>query len=188
MPKASELKNGMVIDIDGAPHVVKQIQVKSPSARGAATLYHIRYSNLQSGQKFDVTYKGDDVLKVADYERVPVEFSYEDGENWVFMNSEDFSQYEVALDDMEELKGYITQDLRGMQALLMDGKLLSIVLPPAVDLLIVDTPPAMKGASATSRSKPAVLSTGLEVQVPEYLESGETVRISTSTGLYQSRA
>lgn len=188
MPRASDLKNGMVIDIDAVPHVVKQIQVKSPSARGAATLYHIRYNNLQSGQKLDVTYKGDDMLKEADYERVPVEFSYEDGENWIFMNSEDFSQYEVALDDMEELKGYITQGLSGMQALLMDGKLLSIVLPPAVDLQIVETPPAMKGASATSRSKPAVLSTGLEVQVPEYLESGETIRVSTSTGLYQSRA
>jgi elongation factor P len=175
MPRASDLKNGMVIDIDAVPHVVKQIQVKSPSARGAATLYHIRYNNLQSGQKLDVTYKGDDMLKEADYERVPVEFSYEDGENWIFMNS-------------EELKGYITQGLSGMQALLMDGKLLSIVLPPAVDLQIVETPPAMKGASATSRSKPAVLSTGLEVQVPEYLESGETIRVSTSTGLYQSRA
>src|SRR5690606_18761055 len=98
------------------------------------------------------------------------------------------SQYEVPLGDIEELKGFITQDLEGMQALLMDGKLLSIVLPPTVELEIVDTPPAMKGASATSRSKPALLSTGLEVQVPEYLESGEIVRISTATGLYQSRA
>lgn len=188
MPRASELKNGMVIDIDGMPHVVKQIQVKSPSARGAATLYHIRYNNMRSGQKLDVTYKGDDLLKEADYERVPVQFSYEDGDNWIFMNTGDYSQYEVPLADIEELRGYITQDLEGMQALLMDGKLLSIVLPPAVELVIVDTPPAMKGASATSRSKPALLSTGLEVQVPEYLETGEIVRISTATGLYQSRA
>lgn len=188
MPRASELKNGMVIDIDGMPHVVKQIQVKSPSARGAATLYHIRYNNMRSGQKLDVTYKGDDLLREADYERVPVQFSYEEGDNWIFMNTEDYSQYEVPLGDIEELKGFITQDLEGMQALLMDGKLLSIVLPPAVELEIVDTPPAMKGASATSRSKPALLSTGLEVQVPEYLESGEIVRISTATGLYQSRA
>lgn len=188
MPRASEIKNGMVIDIDGMPHVVKQIQVKSPSARGAATLYYIRYNNMRSGQKLDVTYKGEDLLKEADYERVPIQFSYEDGENWVFMNSEDYTQYEVSLADIEEQRGYITPDLQGMQALLMDGKLLSIQLPPSVELAIIDTPPAMKGASATSRSKPAVLSTGLEVQVPEYLETGEVIRIATATGLYQSRA
>jgi elongation factor P len=188
MPRASELKNGMVIDIDGVPHVVKQIEVKSPSARGAATLYHIRYNNMQSGQKLDETYKGDDLLKDADYERVPVQFSYEDGDNWIFMNNEDFSQYEVPLEDMEDIKGYITQDLEGIQALIMDGKLLTLLLPPSVELEIIDTPPAMKGASATSRSKPAKMSTGLEVQVPEFLESGELIRISTTTGKYQSRA
>jgi elongation factor P len=188
MPRANELKNGMVIDIDGIPHVVKQIEVKSPSARGAATLYHIRYTNMQSGNKLDETYKGDDFLKEADCERVPVQFSYEDGDNWVFMNGEDFSQYEIPLDEMEDFKGYITQDLEGLQALIMDGKLLTLILPPSVELEVVETPPSMKGASATSRSKPARLSTGLEVQVPEYIETGEIVRVSTQTGKYQSRA
>jgi elongation factor P len=178
----------MVIDINGVPHVVKQIQVKSPSARGAATLYHIRYNNMQTGQKLDETYKGDDMLKDADYEKVPVTFSYEEGDNWIFMNGEDFSQYEVALDDIDDLKGFITQDLQGMQALIMDGKFLSLVLPASVELEIIETPPSLKGASATSRTKTAKLSTGLEVQVPEFLESGEIIRVSTATGLYQSRA
>jgi elongation factor P len=188
MPRATDLKNGMVIDINGVPHVVKQIQVKSPSARGAATLYHIRYNNMQTGQKLDETYKGDDMLKDADYEKVPVTFSYEEGDNWIFMNGEDFSQYEVALDDIDDLKGFITQDLQGMQALIMDGKFLSLVLPASVELEIIETPPSLKGASATSRTKTAKLSTGLEVQVPEFLESGEIIRVSTATGLYQSRA
>jgi len=188
MPRASELKNGMVIDIDGIPHVVKQIEVKSPSARGAATLYKIRYNNMQTGQKLDESYKGDDLLKEADCERVPVLFSYTEGEHWVFMNAEDYTQYEIPESDLEDLKGYITANLEGMTALLMDGKLLTLILPPAVELEIVETPPSMKGASATSRSKPAVLSTGLEVQVPEFLEQGERIRVSTSTGKYQSRA
>lgn len=188
MPRANELKNGMVIDIGGIPHVVKQIEVKSPSARGAATLYHIRYNNMQSGQKLDETYKGDDLLKEADCERVPVQFSYEDGDNWVFMNSEDFTQYEVPLYDMDDFKGFITADLQGLQALIMDGKLLTLILPASVELEVVETPPSMKGASATSRTKPAKLSTGLEVQVPEYIETGEFVRVSTQTGKFQSRA
>lgn len=188
MPKANELKNGMVIDISGIPHVVKQIEVKSPSARGAATLYHIRYNNMETGQKLDETYKGDDLLKEADCERVPVQFSYEDGDNWVFMNSEDFSQYELPLEDVEDMKGYITPDMEGLQALIMDGKLLTLILPASVELAVVETPPSMKGASATSRTKPAKLSTGLEVQVPEYIETGEIVRVSTQTGKFQSRA
>lgn len=188
MPRANELKNGMVIDIGGIPHVVKQIEVKSPSARGAATLYHIRYNNMQTGNKLDETYKGDDLLKEADCERVPVQFSYEDGDNWVFMNSEDFTQYEIPLDDMADDKGYITPDMQGLQALIMDGKLLTLILPASVELEVVETPPSMKGASATSRTKPAKLSTGLEVQVPEYIETGEIVRVSTQTGKFQSRA
>jgi elongation factor P len=178
----------MVIDIGGVPHVVKAMEVKSPSARGAATLYKFRFNNMQTGQKLDETYKGDDLLKEADYERVPVSYSYHDGENWVFMNAEDYSQYEVPDADMEDLRGYITEDLQGLQALIMDGKLLSLQLPPAVELTIVETPPSMKGASATSRSKPAKLNTGLEVLVPEYLEQGEVVRVSTETGKYLSRA
>jgi elongation factor P len=188
MPRASDVKNGMVIDISGVPHVVKSMEVKSPSARGAATLYKFRFNNMQTGQKLDETYKGDDLLKEADYERVPVSFSYHDGANWVFMNSEDFSQYEIPDDDMENLRWFITENLQGMQALIMDGKLLSLQLPSVVELEIVETPPSMKGASATSRSKPAKLSTGLEVQVPEYLEQGEVVRVSTETFKYMSRA
>jgi elongation factor P len=143
---------------------------------------------MASGQKLDVTYKGDDLVKDADCERVPVTFSYKDGDNWIFMNATDYSQYEIADSEMEENRGYITEGLEGMQALIMEGKLLALLMPPAVELEIIDTPPNMKGASATSRSKPAKLSTGLEVQVPEYLEQGTRVRVSTSTGKYLSRA
>ncbi len=188
MLRASDLKTGMVIDINGIPHVVKQLEVKSPSARGAATLYKIRYTNMATGQKLDESYKGDDMLKEAECERVPVTYSYQEGENWIFMNSEDYSQYEIADADLEDMKGFITEGLEGMQALVMDGKVLTILLPPHVELVIVDTPPSMKGASATSRTKPATLSTGIEVQVPEYIEQGQKVKVSTTTGKYMSRA
>jgi elongation factor P len=188
MLRASDLKTGMVIDINGIPHVVKQLEVKSPSARGAATLYKIRYTNMATGQKLDESYKGDDMLKEAECERVPVTYSYQEGDNWIFMNSEDYSQYEIAEADLEDMKGFITEGLEGMQALVMDGKVLTILLPPHVELVIVDTPPSMKGASATSRTKPATLSTGIEVQVPEYIEQGQKVKVSTTTGKYMSRA
>lgn len=188
MPRASDLKNGMVIDINSIPHIVRQIEVKSPSARGAATLYKIRYNNMQSGQKLDETYKGDDMLKEADCEKVPVQYSYQDGEHWVFMNTNDYSQYEIPNADMEDFRYYITEGLEGMLGLMMDGRLLTLILPASVALEIIETVPEMKGASATSRTKPAKLTTGLEIQVPEFLEQGQLVKVSTSTGKYLSRA
>ena len=188
MPKASELKKGMVIDIEGIPHAVKSVEAKSPSSRGASTLYKFRFTNLQTGQKLDEAYKSDDFLKEADCVREPVQYSYMDGERYVFMNTVNFNQYEVDADMIEDLTGYITEGLEGMTALIMDGILLSIELPQSVDMEIVDTVPGIKGSSATGRTKPARLVTGMEVQVPEYLEPGEVIRINTSTGKFMSRA
>ena len=188
MPKASELKRGMVIDIDGVPHAVKSVEAKSPSSRGASTLYKFRFTNLKTGQKRDESYKSDDYLKEADYVREPVQYSYQDGDKYIFMNTENFNQYEVTSEVVDELVGYITEGLQGMTALIMDDVLLSIELPQSVDMQIVDTVPGIKGSSATGRTKPAKLVTGLEVQVPEYLETGEIIRINTTTGKFMSRA
>lgn len=187
MPKASELKRGAVVEINGTPHAVKQIEAKSPSSRGASTLYKIRFNNLQTGQKLDESYKSDDVLKEADCVRQSIQFSYKDGENYFFMNNEDFSQYEVKPDDIEEQMEYITEGMEGLSALIMDDVLLSIELPQSVDMEIIETVPGLKGATATGRTKPATLSTGLEVQVPEYMEIGEVIRVNTSTGKFMSR-
>lgn len=188
MPKASELKKGMVVDINGVPHAVKQLEAKSPSSRGASTIYKVRFTNLLSKQKLDESYKGDDLLQEADCMRVPIQFSYQDGDNTIFMNSEDYSQYEVSARELEDQLGYISEDTEGMVALLMDGKLLSVELPQSVNMEIIETPPAIKGASASARTKPAKLTSGIEVQVPEYLEQGEIIKVNTSTGKFMSRA
>lgn len=188
MPKASGLKRGMVLEINGVPHLVKQLEAKSPSSRGASTIYKVRFTNLLSKQKLDESYKGDDILQEADCIRVPIQFSYQEGENIIFMNSEDYSQYEVSADELEDQLGYITDATEGMIALLMDDKLLSIELPQSVNMEIIETPPGIKGASASARTKPAILRTGIEVQVPEYLEQGELIKVNTATGKFMSRA
>src|SRR5210317_142458 len=100
MIKASELKRGMVIDIDGVPHIVKQLESKSPSSRGAATLYKVRFNNLQTRQKLDQSFKGDDMLKEADCLRSKVQYSYQDGDTHYFMDSEDFTQYSLNTEDL----------------------------------------------------------------------------------------
>lgn len=188
MPKANELKRGMVVDINGDPHSVKQVDAKSPSSRGASTLYKVRFTNLKTGQKLDESYKGEDMLKDADCVRVQVQFSYVDGDAYTFMNMEDYSQYSLNRDEIAESVDYLTDGLDGIFALIMDDAILGIELPQSVVLTITETAPGIKGATATGRTKPAILSTGLEVQVPEYLEAGENIKVNTTNAKFMSRA
>lgn len=188
MPKASDLKRGMVVEINNAPYMIKSVDVKSPSSRGANTLYKFRLYNVQTGQKLDETCKGDDVLKEVDLVKRQSQYLYHDGDMYTFMDNEDYTQYSLPGKDLEEERGFLVDGLEGIYVLLVDEKVLGIELPQTVNLEIVETVPAMKGSSATSRTKPARLITGIEVQVPEYIESGEVVRVNTDTGKFMSRA
>lgn len=187
MPKASELKRGAIVEIDGAPHIVASVDVKSPSSRSGTTLYKIRFRNLQSGQKRDESLKGDDMFANIDFERRAAAYSYRDGASYVFMDAEDYSQYSLDQDELGEQADYIGDGLE-VVVLLVDGAPVGIELPAAVNLAIEETAPAIKNASATGRTKTARLVTGLELQVPEYLTTGEVIRVNTETGKFVSRA
>jgi len=188
MPKAADLKRGTIVEIEGEVYIAKHVEVKSPSSRSGTTLYKVRFSNVRSKQKRDETYKGDDMLAEVDFIKRPVQYSYRDGDGFVFMDSEDFSQYVLSEEDLEDQAGYLHDGLDGITALLVDDQLLGIELPQSVALEIVETAPAIKGASATGRTKAATLSTGIEVQVPEYLTAGERVKVNTETGKFMARA
>ena len=188
MPNVNEFKLGMVVEIKGAPCIVRKIEVRNPSSRGASTLYKIRFSNVQTGQKIDETLKGDDYYKDADCQRVNVQYSYSDGHSFTFMNMEDFSQYVLDRDDIEDQIQYLTDGLEGITALLIDGQIKAIELPVSIVFTVEETPPAIKGASATNRTKTARMTTGLEIQVPEYLETGDIIKVNTLTGKFMSRA
>ena len=188
MAKASELKKGMVVEVNGEPHIVKQVEVRNPSSRGASTLNKVRFNNLKTGHKLDESLKGDDSFKEADYVRAKAQFSYIDGDNYVFMNTEDYTQYSLSSEDLEDQIGYLTDGLEGIVALLVDDEVIAIELPSSVVMEIIDTTPAIKGATASARTKTAKLTTGIEIQVPEYLEMGEMVKVNTETGKFMSRA
>jgi elongation factor P len=188
VPKANELKQGATIEINGEPYIVNKIEVRNPTSRGATTLYKIRYAHMKTKQKLDETYKSDDMLKTADCARLNVQFSYQDGDSYHFMNTETFDQYSLGTEDLEDQIEYLSEGLEGIILLLMDDQAIGIELPAAVTMQIIETPPAMKGSSATSRTKPAKFNSGLEIQVPEYIETGEMVKINTETGKFMSRA
>lgn len=188
MPKASELKKGSVVELDGGVYIARQIEIRNPSARGASTLYKVRFFNVRDGKKLEQTLKGDDFIKDGDLTRRSVQFSYREGDLITFMDSENYSQYTLGVEAMEEQSGYMTEDLEGMTALLVDGEIVGIEIPPTVVLEIIETAPGIKGASASARTKPAILSTGLEIQVPEYLGNGERIKVNTTNAKFVSRA
>ncbi len=188
MPKASEVKRGQIVRFKERVCAVRKIDIRTPSSRGSNTLYKMKLQDVQSRQNIDETFKGDDMLEDADLTRRQSSYSYFDGELYVFMDDEDYTQYSFNADDLEGQLGYLSEGLSGIVVMLIDGSPVGITLPGTVDLEIIETAPAMKGGTVTKRSKPATLAGGLEVQIPEYLATGETIRINTETGEYVSRA
>lgn len=187
MIKVCELSKNSVVEINGDPHVVEQLRTQSPSARGASTLYKVRFRNVRTRAKLDQTFKGDDVLKESDFETRMVSYSYREGGRFTFMDLEDYTPYELMEDEIEAVVPYLVDGMEGIKALLQDGKVLSIQLPDAVELQIAECAPSMRGASVTARTKAATLETGLVIQVPEYMEPGERVRVDTRTGDFIQR-
>ena len=134
-------------------------------------------------------FKGDDIVDTVTLTRRFVDFSYIDGNEYVFMDKEDYTPYIFTKEQIEEELLFMPEGgMPDMQVLTWDGQLLALELPQTVDLEIVETAPGIKGASASARNKPATLSTGLVVQVPEYLSAGERIRIHIEESRYMGRA
>jgi elongation factor P len=188
MFRASDLKKGDVVKIEGDPHIVETVKVQSPSARGAVTLYKIRFRNLKSKRKIDQALRGDDVLAEADFERRPAQYLFGDVSSITFMDLQDYSQFTLTKDEIEEEWPYLTEGVEGLISISSEGRVLGLEIPTFINLEIVDTRPSVKGGSVTARTKPATLSTGLVVQVPEYMSTGEVIRVDTRTGEYASKA
>jgi elongation factor P len=185
---AKDLKPGGIVQYNDAPVIIESVTVQSPSARGGATLYKFRARNLMNKQKVDLVFKGTDNLTEADFEKRPVTLMYADVEQVHLLDQQDYNQYSLPLADVADEIPYVTEGLEGMFALIYNDQCVGLQLPAAVTLEIIECDPGVKGNSATSRTKPAKLQTGLVVQVPEYLKQGETIKVDTRTGAFLSRA
>jgi elongation factor P len=186
--QAKEIKTGAIVNYDGAPCIIETINVQSPSARGASTLYKFRARNLVTKQKVDIVFKGTDVLPEANFEKRDVKYMYADATHMHFLDQEDYNQYSLTHAEVEQEAKFLTEDLEGMLALVYNEQCVGIQLPTAVELTITRCDPGVKGNSATGRTKPATLQTGLIVQVPEYMSEGDRVKVDTRNGQYLSRA
>ena len=185
---AKDLKPGGIVKHDGAPIIIETIMVQSPSARGGTTLYKFRARNLVTKQKVDLVHKGTDNLPDADFEKRAVTLMYSDVEQVHLLDAENYEQYALPLADIADEMQYVTESLEGMLALIYNDQCVGLQLPASVTLEIIECDPGIKGNSATSRNKPAKLSTGFYVQVPEYLKQGEAIKVDTRTGAFLGRA
>lgn len=188
MLKASQLRKGHVVNIAGAAYQVRQVDMQTPSARGANTLYRVRFTGITTGQNLDQTYKSNDALEDMVLERRPVSYLYRDQDTFHFMDAENYEQYGLHADQLEEQKDWLAENMEGLTALMLDGQVVAVELPPALEMEITETAPVIKGATATNRNKPATLANGRVVMVPEYLNSGERIRINTETFKFMARA
>ena len=186
--KANEIKKGLVIDQDNKKILIKKVFVQSPSSRSGSTLYKVTGCDISSGQKFERRYKGDEAITPVDISRCSVQLLFHDNDSYTFMDSENYDQFILAVDAVEDESDFLFDGLEGINALISEGELLGIELPATMALEITECSPAMKAASSSARTKPATLTTGLVVQVPEYLTPGEMIKINTETREFISRA
>jgi len=186
--KANEIKKGFVINQDNKNILIKKIFVQSPHSRGGSTLYKMTGSDIASGQKFERSFKGDENVTQVDVSRRAVQLLFSDNETYTFMDSENYDQFVLSADLLKDESKFLYDGLEGLFALISEEQILGIELPNIMTFEITECSPAIKGASASARTKPATLSTGLVVQVPEYLTPGEVIKVNTETREFVSRA
>lgn len=185
---ANELKKKIYILIDSHPYVVIDVQFATPSARGASTMVRVKVRSLLSGAVQEKTFKTSEKFEEPDVEKSSVQFLYAEQDNYHFMDSETYDQFSLRKDQIKDEWPYLIENMEA-QALKFNGEVVSLELPVIVELKVKETEPAIKGASASGRStKKAVLETGLETQVPLYVEPGTAVRVNTQTGEVSGRA
>ncbi|ATD00910.1 MAG: elongation factor P-like protein YeiP [Pseudomonadota bacterium] len=188
MPKASEIKKHAAIDYNGRVMIVRDIERSVPQGRAGGSLYRMRMYDVVNGGKVDETFKADEMLNFADLNRRPAVFSYVDGDEYVFMDEEDYTPYNLNKESIAEQLLFIDENTKGLLVVVVEGSPVSIDLPSSVELVIEDTSPSIKGASASARTKPATMTTGLIIQVPEHISAGDKVKINTSEQKFMGRA
>lgn len=186
--KANELKKGMAIRVDNQTILIKQVTLQSPSSRSGNTLYKTRGQNAVTRQKFERSFKSDEAVEPVDFSRRPIQLLFRDAEGCTFMDNESYEQFMLPLQMIEEDLLYISDGMEGIYGMVADEVVIGIEIPPTVVLEVIECAPGIKGASASARTKPAKLATGLVVQVPEYLEQGDSIKVNTETGGFMSRA
>ncbi|MDG2273009.1 MAG: elongation factor P-like protein YeiP [Halioglobus sp.] len=188
MPKASEVKKGTAIEYNGKTYIVSDIERSVPQGRAGGSIYRMRMYDVVTDNKMDETFKDSDIVNLADLIRKSVMLSYIDGDDYVFMDTEDYTPYSLNKESIADQVLFINEATTGMHVIMVNDNPVALDLPANVELEVIETDPSIKGGSATSRTKPALLSSNLTVQVPEHISVGDKIKVSVEDRKFLSRA
>jgi elongation factor P len=175
----------MVIKFNNELYTVFKTEHRTPgNLRG---FVQVKMRSLRSGSMTEHRFSSEDRVERAALDEQEMEYLYDDGEYYYFMNTETFEQMHLTKELLGDGVEYLVSQLK-VNVEFYEGKPISVELPPTVDLKVVETEPGLKGASVSNVTKAAKLETGLVVQVPPFINEGEKIRVSTSEGTYQERA
>ncbi len=181
----NEFKNGLKLIIDGDPCGIVENEVVKPG-KGQA-FNRVRLKNLKTGRIWEKTFKSGESVEAADVMDTDMEYLYNDGEFWHFMDPKTFEQMPASAEAVADAEKWLKEQDKCVVTL-WNGSPLTVTPPNFVELVVTETDPGLKGDTAQGGTKPATLSTGAVVRVPLFIEEGETLKIDTRTGEYVSRA
>ena len=175
----------MIIKHNNDLHLVFSVEHRTPGNLRAFIQAKLR--NIRTGAMFEHRFRSGDAIEKINVDEVAMEFLYQDGDDFYFMNTETYEQTHLKRDVLGDAVDYLTANLQ-IKVEFYDGKAVGIELPQTVELTVVETEPGLKSATASSVTKPAKTETGLVVQVPPFINEGEKIRVDTAEGAYLSRA
>jgi len=182
---ATQLRPGMVIKFNNDLYSVFKMEHRTPgNLRG---FVQVKMRNFKSGTMIEHRFSSEDRVEKANLDEHEMEYLYDDGEFYYFMNTETFEQTHLMKDLLGDAVNFLIPNLK-VKVEYYEGQPISVDLPATVDLTVVETEPGLKGATVSNVTKPAKLETGLVVQVPPFINEGEKIRVSTSEAAYQARA
>jgi elongation factor P len=185
MISATQLRPGMVVKFNNELYSVFSMTHRTPgNLRG---FVQARMRSLRTGTMMEHRFSSEDRVEKAMLDEQEMEYLYDDGEYYYFMNTETFEQMHLMKDLLGDAVQYLIPQLK-VKVEFYEGKALGVELPATVDMTVVETEPGLKGASVSNVTKPAKMETGLVVQVPPFIVEGEKIRVNTAEGTYQERA
>ena len=185
MVSATQMRPGMVIKFNNELYSIFSVNHRTPgNLRG---FVQVKMRSLRSGSMTEHRFSSEDKVEKALLEEQEMQYLYDDGEYYYFMNTENYEQMHLMKDLLGDATEYLIPQLM-VKVEFYEGKPMSVELPATVDLMVVETEPGMKGATVSNVTKPAKLETGLVVQVPSFITEGEKIRVNTAEGTYQERA
>lgn len=188
MISTADFKRGLAILVEGAPYLILDYSVQTPSARGAATLVRTKAKNVLTGQALDMTFKAGDRFEEPDLERRRINFLYSEGDDFHFMDEESYDQFHLGRERLGDAVRFLREGIT-LRSIVFQGGVVGVELPQFVEFEVVETGPGGRSDMASGKAtKSATLSNGTTIRVPVYLEAGEIVVVDTTTGEFVKRA